>query len=366
MLPDFNTDDLNTLLPWLYGDGSDEQQPNFEMVKALSIGQPQTFTKTPYYQEKEEKDIKPLIQPKQEFDPRLNPMDSKDLFTLPEWGQDSDSDDDDIRDGPVHQVPRGRGRRRRYVQTDQGWECVECGLAMSKREYMRGHYEECMGGGRVLPNVPKDLVIVGSEKGGVKKGKKRKAEDEVDEEGNVIKKAKSEAEEDEVLKCFGCRHVYKTLVELRAHLANFTKCTAATFVCDECPKSFGAERSLRIHSLQTHQTELICDKCAKNFGGDHKKFLRHLQRAHLSDEKKERMYKCSECPRSFDYEKNLERHLNKHKEGTLKPQDDQQQKEFICEQCGKIYGNYKSWFYHVKSHSVIYQCQTVSIEHGPL
>merc|ERR1712083_22643 len=34
------------------------------------------------------------------------------------------------------------------------------------------------------------------------------------------------------------------------------------------------------------------------------------------------------------------------------------EKEFVCDQCGKIYGNYKSWFYHVKSHSVIYQCQT--------
>ena len=28
LLPDFSTADLNTLLPWLYGDGSDEQQPN--------------------------------------------------------------------------------------------------------------------------------------------------------------------------------------------------------------------------------------------------------------------------------------------------------------------------------------------------
>ena len=38
LLPDFNTDDLNSLLPWLYGDGSDEQQPNPELVKAMSIG----------------------------------------------------------------------------------------------------------------------------------------------------------------------------------------------------------------------------------------------------------------------------------------------------------------------------------------
>ena len=45
LLPDFNTDDLNTLLPWLYGDGSDEQQPDPELIKAMSIGQPQTFTK---------------------------------------------------------------------------------------------------------------------------------------------------------------------------------------------------------------------------------------------------------------------------------------------------------------------------------
>ena len=149
---------------------------------------------------------------------------------------------------------------------------------------------------------------------------------------------------------------------MRAHLAAYDRCSASTWVCDECPKTFGAERSLRIHTLQIHQTELICDKCAKNFGTDHKKFLRHLQRAHITEEKKkDRMYKCGECARSFDYEKNLERHLAKHKEGTLKPGDTEQQKEFVCDQCGKVYGNYKSWFYHVKSHSVIYQCQTVSL-----
>merc|ERR1712008_593481 len=95
------------------------------------------------------------------------------------------------------------------------------------------------------------------------------------------------------------------------------------------------------------------------FGTDHKKFLRHLQRAHITEEKKkDRMYKCTECAPRFDYVKNLERHMAKHKEGTLKEGDDQQEKEFVCDQCGKIYGNYKSWFYHVRSHSVIYQCQT--------
>jgi len=207
-----------------------------------------------------------------------------------------------------------------------------------------------------LPNVPKDLVIVGSEKGGIKKRKNKDGEEIDDDEEEDSKKIKMD--DDDVLKCFGCKHVYRTLVELRAHLAAYEKCSSSTWVCDECPRTFGAERSLRIHTLQTHQTELICDKCAKNFGTDHKKFLRHLQRAHISDEKKDRMYKCTECSRSFDYEKNLERHLAKHKEGTIKETDDQQEKEFVCDQCGKIYGNYKSWFYHVKSHSVIYQCQT--------
>ena len=72
---------------------------------------------------------------------------------------------------------------------------------MSKREYMRGHYEECMGGGKVLPNVPKDLVIVGSEKGGIK----RKTE----EEGATPDAKKVKHEDEDVLKCFGCKHVYR-------------------------------------------------------------------------------------------------------------------------------------------------------------
>ena len=207
------------------------------------------------------------------------------------------------------------------------------------------------------------MVIVGSEKGGVKRKKAGEAGEEgakAEGEGETETK-KVKTEDEDILKCFGCKHVYRNLVEMRAHLAAYDRCSASTWVCDECPRTFGAERSLRIHTLQIHQTELICDKCAKNFGTDHKKFLRHLQRAHISEEKKkDRMYKCGECSRSFDYEKNLERHLAKHKEGTLKDGDTEQQKEFVCDQCGKIYGNYKSWFYHVKSHSVIYQCQTVS------
>ena len=142
----------------------------------------------------------------------------------------------------------------RYIQTENGWECVECGLAMSKREYMRGHYEECMGGGKVLPNVPKDLVIVGSEKGGIKR-KKEDGEEGEDEDSKPSKAKK--VEDEEILKCYGCKHVYRTLVELRAHLAAYEKCSNSTWVCDECPRTFGAERSLRIHTLQIHQTELV-------------------------------------------------------------------------------------------------------------
>ena len=140
---------------------------------------------------------------KPEIDARLAPMDNTNIFAVKEWNQEESSDDDDdIQEGPVHKLPRGRGRRRRYVQTENGWECVECGLAMSKREYMRGHYEECMGGGKVLPNVPKDLVIVGSEKGG-----KRKEKEGGEEETPDAKKVKHEDED--ILKCFGCKHVYR-------------------------------------------------------------------------------------------------------------------------------------------------------------
>ena len=82
---------------------------------------------------------------------------------------------------------------------------------MSKREYMRGHYEECMGGGKVLPNVPKDLVIVGSEKGGIKKRKKAGEEGEEGGDGveGVTETKKVKTEDEDILKCFGCKHVYR-------------------------------------------------------------------------------------------------------------------------------------------------------------
>ena len=104
-----------------------------------------------------------------------------------------------------------------------------------------------------------------------------------DGDEDVTGPKQTKVEDEDILKCFGCKHVYRTLVEIRAHLAAYEKCSSSTWVCDECPKTFGAERSLRIHTLQVHQTELICDKCAKNFGTDHKKFLRHLQRAHITE-----------------------------------------------------------------------------------
>ena len=92
LIPDFDTNDLNTLLPWLYGDGSDEQQPNPELVKAMCVGQPQTFTKMP--EGAEDMPARPTVAQyaaavanreallKPEIDPRINPMDANSLFQV--------------------------------------------------------------------------------------------------------------------------------------------------------------------------------------------------------------------------------------------------------------------------------------------
>ena len=92
LIPDFDTNDLNTLLPWLYGDGSDEQQPNPELVKAMCVGQPQTFTKMP--EGAEDMPARPSVAQyaaavanreallKPEVDPRINPMDANSLFQV--------------------------------------------------------------------------------------------------------------------------------------------------------------------------------------------------------------------------------------------------------------------------------------------
>ena len=59
---------------------------------------------------------------------------------------------------------------------------------------MRGHYLECMGRGKALLNLPKELV----EKGGIEKNK--------GEEGAPDTK---KVKHDDVLKCYGCKHVYR-------------------------------------------------------------------------------------------------------------------------------------------------------------
>ena len=64
---------------------------------------------------------------------------------------------------------------------------------------MRGHYLECMGRGKALLNLPKELV----EKGGIEKNK---GEEGGEKQGtHDTKKVKHE----DVLKCYGCKHVYR-------------------------------------------------------------------------------------------------------------------------------------------------------------
>ena len=41
---------------------------------------------------------------------------------------------------------------------------------------------------------------------------------------------KTKVEDEDILKCFGCKHVYRTLTEIRAHLAAYEKCSTSTWV----------------------------------------------------------------------------------------------------------------------------------------
>ena len=81
--------------------------------------------------------------------------------------------------------------------------------------------------------------------------------DDISETPNKIKKI----EDEDILKCYGCKHVYRTLVELRAHLAAYEKCSNSTWVCDECPRTFGAERSLVIIDLLHDNLKNGIKKC---------------------------------------------------------------------------------------------------------
>ena len=84
-----------------------------------------------------------------------------------------------------------------------------------------------------------------------------------------------------MLKCDYCERIFRSTIELKAHVNNHLG--LRSYECDMCEKSYNNYSTL----------------------------LKHIKNIHKN--KIEKAFRCEFCERTFNYEKDLKNHVNLHK-----------------------------------------------------
>ena len=128
-----------------------------------------------------------------------------------------------------------------------------------------------------------------------------------------------------------------------------------TYICDEykCEKQLSSKRNLLNHINVVHLQikKYECDKCDYKFG--QKDFLiKHQLRIHGNGI---RHLKCHQCPKTYKWETDFNRHMEKHSD-----------KKYQCDSCVKQFVEKRKLQYHIKSvHlKVNYMCKAVNCYYG--
>ncbi|KAL9708075.1 hypothetical protein quinque_011593 [Culex quinquefasciatus] len=101
--------------------------------------------------------------------------------------------------------------------------------------------------------------------------------------------------------CKNCQKQFG-LTELEAHLVECNK--ASVTMCDLCGMEFANQRTLELHNLLKHQQGSVlqvCPVCGKSLS-------QSGMRAHLAAHENKRLWKCEQCPLSFNYKAIFDRH----------------------------------------------------------
>ena len=112
-------------------------------------------------------------------------------------------------------------------------------------------------------------------------------------------------------KCGQCDLTFLWPESLRYHeKAKHPPLELKTLQCEQCPYSTKIDQNLRKHILMMHTSQKFpCDLCGTEF--DAKQYLlRHIKRSHAENNK---LFKCEECSFITTQNRNLNRHLKKHK-----------------------------------------------------
>ena len=171
------------------------------------------------------------------------------------------------------------------------------------------------------------------------------------------------------IKCDKCEKIFRgprNLDKLKRHMIRHSD--FLEFVCSHCPKQFKAKISL-INHTKRHQEiyDYPCDQCDKKFVtigilGTHK------TQAHSTEE----LYSCDHCGNSYKTKGNLVRHATIHTGGkflkcrkgcentfrlhdtrTNQERTHNEEKEFGCKFCSKMFRQEISLSIHIKRHKGI-------------
>ncbi|XP_028401193.1 zinc finger protein 184-like [Dendronephthya gigantea] len=131
-------------------------------------------------------------------------------------------------------------------------------------------------------------------------------------------------EEGKLFKCTSCRGSFVTVEERNNHME-----TAHTAECSICKKVYTSSYLKEHMTFHYESSRVTCRVCAKVFSSisnlrKHEK--KHEKRGFAVREKR-RLFKCSECPETFNTEKYLEIHRRKHV--LILP--------ITCNDCGEVF-----------------------------
>lgn len=160
-------------------------------------------------------------------------------------------------------------------------------------------------------------------------------------------------------KCNYCRKSFKMVTLRNAHMANVHN---QRYKCDPCKKEFASRDTFRRHmrSHDSTQHKFKCDRCA--YTCLHKSRMDDHMKSHLKQKNykctwsgcdkaydlkgdldkhialihtKRLNFKCPECPKIFQGERNYNQHMRMHKDP-----------EFVCQFCGSKF----RWYQQLKNH----------------
>lgn len=139
-----------------------------------------------------------------------------------------------------------------------------------------------------------------------------------------------------LIRCRECYKEYPTIWNLRNHFVRVH--APKVFKCSECPRSYGSETFLEAHKADSHCT-VVCTECGKTFSNKHTLKMHELGH-HLS-------LVCQDCGRKYKNKTTFKKHIELNvcgKETRANPAE----AKYTCDYCNKKYTQKVSLRVHIQ------------------